>query len=427
MEKFSVAIIGCGSRGRDAYGKIMHSQKDEWEIVALCDIDSNQLKRTASDFGVPNENCFSSEDEFFAVRRADVLVIATQDRDHVRECTTALRLGYDVLLEKPISPEAEELQELLRAQKEYGGKVVVCHVLRYAPAFLKIKELLDGGEIGGLVCVEALEQVGYWHYSHSFVRGNWRKESETSPMILSKCCHDLDLLLYFVGSRCKEVYSVGGLSYFNAARRPSGAADRCADCKFRDECIYSAEALYVARWKKFGSPADCWPFNVVDVNVPNTEESLRTAYENDPYGRCVFACDNDVADNQTVVMRFENDVTATLTMTGFTDKLGRRMVFHGTHGSIELNETEEALTVVRFGKDETRFNLADLVKDLGEDAFGHGGGDVMIIKSLHDALSQNIPSDTSLEKSVESHLVALAAEKSRKTRSAVSMIESSED
>lgn len=419
MKKYEVAIIGCGSRGRDAYGRIMHTEQEKWRIAALCDIDSEQLQRTATDFGVKQEDCFISEEEFFLKKRADVLVIATQDRDHVRMCCAALKLGYDVLLEKPISPVKEELSALLRAQKEYGGKVVVCHVLRYAPAFLKIKQFLDSGVIGKLVCIEALEQVGYWHHSHSFVRGNWRKESDTSPIILAKCCHDLDLLSYFVGSRCKDVYSVGGVRYFNRENQPQGAAERCFDCQYRDECIYSAERLYIERWKKFGSPENCWPFNVVDIHVPNTEAQLREAYKNGPYGQCVFACDNDVADHQTVTMHFDNDVVATLTLTGFTDKLGRRMVFHGTHGQIELNETTEKLILTPFGQEETVIDTATLVADLGEDSFGHGGGDVMIVRSLYDVLSQGARSDTSLEKSVESHWIALAAEESRKSGKAV--------
>lgn len=414
MKKYSVAIIGCGSRGRDAYGKIFYSETDKWRITALCDTNNEQLLRTATECCVTPENCFLTEEEFFLKKRADVLVIATQDRDHVRMCCVALELGYDVLLEKPISPVKEELAELLCAQKKFNRKIVVCHVLRYAPAFLKIKQVLDRGEIGKLVCIEALEQVGYWHYSHSFVRGNWRKESETSPMILSKCCHDLDLLQYFAGSRCKDVYSVGGITYFKKDNQPKDAADRCFECKYKNECIYSAERLYIERWKKFGSPKDCWPFNVVDIHVPNTEEQLRAAYKNGPYGQCVFACDNDVTDHQTVTMYFENNVVATLTMTGFTDKLGRRMMFHGTHGQIELNETEEKLIITRFGKDEIVIDTTKLVEDLGEDSFGHGGGDVMIIRALYNVLSQDESAVSSLEESLESHFMALAAEKSRK-------------
>ena len=233
MKKYSVAIIGCGSRGRDAYGKIFYSETDKWRITALCDTNNEQLLRTATECCVTPENCFLTEEEFFLKKRADVLVIATQDRDHVRMCCVALELGYDVLLEKPISPVKEELAELLCAQKKFNRKIVVCHVLRYAPAFLKIKQVLDRGEIGKLVCIEALEQVGYWHYSHSFVRGNWRKESETSPMILSKCCHDLDLLQYFAGSRCQDVYSVGGITYFKKDNQPKDAADRCFECNIK--------------------------------------------------------------------------------------------------------------------------------------------------------------------------------------------------
>lgn len=419
MKTFDVAIIGCGSRGRDAYGRLMNSEKNKWHIAALCDTDCEQLKRTASDFSVEKENCFSDEEMFFEKKRADVLVVATQDRDHVRMCCRALESGYDVLLEKPISPVRSELEELLVAQKKYKKKVVVCHVLRYAPAFVRIKEILDRKTIGDLVCIEALEQVGYWHYSHSFVRGNWRKESETSPLILSKCCHDLDLLCYFIGAKCEDVYSCGGISFFKKENHPQGASERCFDCKYKYDCIYSAERLYIERWKKFGNPADCWPFNVVSIEIPNSEESLRAAYKNGPYGRCVFCCDNDVVDHQMLTMSFENGVKAILTVTGFTDKLGRRMIFHGTKGSVELNETNETLTVTEFGTRETVYNLADLVRDLGEDAFGHGGGDKKIIDALYDSLVCDKEAETNLEQSAESHFMALAAEKSRKEKTVV--------
>ena len=407
----SVAIIGCGSRGF-CYGEPMQKRENKYKIVSVCDISSEKLARAKKTFSLPDDALFLDENEFFETRRADVLVLATQDRDHVRQCVRALELGYDVLLEKPISPLKEELEELLVAQKKYGGKVVVCHVLRYAPGFVKVKEVLDSGIIGKLVRIEALEQVAYWHHSHSFVRGNWRNDSETSPMIMQKCCHDLDLLQYYVGAKCKSVYSVGDLTFFKKENQPEGAADRCAECKFINECSYSAENIYVKRWKGRGSPKFSWPFNVVDSTNPNTEETLRKAYASNAYGRCVFACDNNVVDHQSVAMSFENGVEASLVMTAFTAGPGRRITLHGTLGEIELFDDKDNLRVSVYGKETVNYKLSELIAD---DEFGHGGGDVRLVDSFYEVVVSGAKSGTSLESSVESHLMAVAAEESRKT------------
>ncbi len=412
MKILTVAIIGCGSRGF-CYGEPMSKRKDKYKIVSVCDISSEKLARAKKTFGLDDDVLFLDEKEFFKERRADALVLATQDRDHVRQCVRALELGYDVLLEKPISPLKEELEELLAAQKKYGGKVVVCHVLRYAPGFVKVKELLDSGVIGDLVRVESLERVAYWHQAHSFVRGNWRNDNETSPMIMQKCCHDLDLLQYYVGARCESVYSVGSLKFFKKENQPDGAADRCAECKYINDCAYSAENLYIKRWKELAKqPAFAWPYNVVDSTNPNTEESLRAAYTNNQYGRCVFACDNNVVDNQAVMMTFKNGVEVSHVMTAFTPTSGRRMTFHGTLGEIELFDDKDNLQLYVYGQEPINYKLSDLVAD---DEFSHGGGDVRLVDAFYDVVAKGEASGTSLESSIESHLMALAAEESRKT------------
>lgn len=415
----TVSIIGCGSRGAMTYGTVIDAQKERFRIVSICDISPERVERFSREWGVDEKNAFTDENKFFREKRSDILVIATQDRDHVRMCKRAFALGYIVLLEKPISPVKEELYELLAAQKQTDGRALVCHVLRYAPAFLKIKELLDAGAIGKLVSIDSTEQVGYWHYAHSFVRGNWNNDSQTSPMIMQKCCHDLDLLQYYIGAKCDSVYSTGGLTYFTAANKPDGAAVRCRDCKYLHTCPYSAERLYVEDWKANGSPADSWLYNVVCEDVPNTEEKLRKAYESGKYGRCVFACDNNVVDNQTVHMQFGNGVTATLHMVAFTEKMGRKMNFYGDGGEIKFDETEGLFKVCSFGKPAVSYRFDELLPERLKNSFGHGGGDYMLIESLYDMAANGSPAPTDLESSVESHLIALAAEESRKSKKVV--------
>lgn len=418
---YSVAIIGCGSRGQNVYGKYMFASADKFKIVALCDTNERMLDLSKERFGVAKENCFLDGEEFFLKKRADVIVIATQDRDHVSMCVKALSLGYDVLLEKPISPVESELYELLDAQKKYGGKVVVCHVLRYAPAFLKMKQVIDEGMIGKIISIDWTEQVAYWHQAHSFVRGNWSNDQVTSPMIMQKCCHDLDLLQYYADAKCESVYSIGDLSFFNRENQPEGAADRCEDCKYINRCPYSAERVYVQQFVNIGRVTG-WPFDVVDLSRPITEESLRKAYQSGPYGRCVFACDNNVVDNQNVLMKFENGVKANLTMTGFTGYAGRKAVIHGTLGEIELDENRDLLKVSVYGEEKDvydvrkseAYSIREIINSTSKDDFGHGGGDELLVRDFYLALEGGADAQTTIEKSVESHLMALAAEKSRR-------------
>ncbi len=405
--KFTVAIIGCGNRGAETYGKLLF-REENFSIAALCDSDGERLRHYGELFSVPQEELYSDEAEFFAERRADLLVIATMDADHVRQGIKALSLGYDLLLEKPISDRREELEALLAAQKEYGGKVLVCHVLRYAPAFVKAAELLKSGAIGKLVAIQALEQVAYWHQAHSYVRGNWRSRKETAPMILAKCCHDLDLLQYYANSRAESVSSVGDLVWFTPQNAPEGAAKRCTDCKYIESCPYSAKRIYVDRWLSSGKLPAVWPQVQITSDYPLTEEKLLRAIQEGPYGRCVYFCDNDVVDHQLTEISFENGVKATLTMTAFTAGIGRIMRFFGTLGEIVLDEEADVVSLKPFGGERRDFRISALA----EIDSGHGGGDQALVDTLYDVLCGK-ESETTLERSVESHLMAICAEESR--------------
>lgn len=407
---YTVSIIGLGSRGAESYGRIMHSMKDKFKIVSLCDISEEKLNKYMKFFGVEKENCFNNEDDFFKTRRSDALVIATMDEDHVRECIKAYKLGYDVLLEKPISPKLDELKELLEVQKIKNNKTMVCHVLRYAIGFVKIKELLEKKVCGDLVMIDSIEQVCFWHQAHSFVRGNWRNSDETSPMILQKCCHDLDLLQYYASSKCDTISSIGSLRYFKKENKPEGASNRCTKCKYVDSCIYSAKKFYIGEWKKDGCYENGWPYNVLTTTIPLTEESLYKAIDEGPYGRCVFECDNNVVDNQIVMMRFENGVNANLRMTAFTPGGGRIMKFYCTQGEIDFYDADEKIIITKFYQEPEVINLNNIQIEGGH---AHGGGDSGIIHSFYDLLNGVRSSETSLDRSVESHLMALKAEESR--------------
>lgn len=405
---YTVAIIGVGGRGGDAYGPLLANSPDQFKVVALCDIRKERLERFGALFGVPENARFTTEEEFFKERRADLVLIATPDKSHVRHCLKAFALGYDVMTEKPLTDNKEECEALLAAQKKAGTKALVCHVLRYAPAFMKTAELLQEGAIGQLVAIDALERVGYSHQVHSFVRGNWRKRLISAPMILAKCCHDLDLLQWYANSSCKSISSVGDLVYFKKENAPDGSTARCIDCPLCDSCPYSAVKQYLTHWKELGCPDDRWPFNVM-AQAPLTEEKILSSLKEGDYGRCVYRCDNDAVDHQLTTMTFENGVKATLTMTAFTAGGGRRYTFHGTLGELVLDESNNTLVLHKYGNDAITYTLSDL----NEKGYGHGGGDGGLISALYGMLSGESAQKTSFEASVESHLMGICAEESR--------------
>ena len=404
---YTIAIIGTGARGAKAYGRLMFKSPERYKITHLCDINPDVLNRVGDEFGVPSENRFTDPDEFFAQRRADVLVIATPDDCHVKHCLSGMEAGYDILCEKPLTDNEDECKALLAAQKKYGNKILVCHVLRYALAYLGLKELLDSGKLGRLVAINWVEPVGYWHQAHSYVRGNWRNTDHAAPMILAKCCHDLDLLQYFAGSKCKTVSSMGDLTFFKPECAPEGATERCSDCSLKDTCPYSAYRIYIERWKQKGSPAVEWPYNVL-VTEPITEEKLLDAIQNGPYGRCVFHCDNNVVDHQAVQMNFENGVIATLHMNAFNQMADRRVTLFGTYGMADM--TSDKITLNIYGEPTQEIDTRAQGKQNG---YAHGGGDARMIDALYDMISGNRPLTTGLEHSVESHLMGIKAEESR--------------
>ena len=403
---YTVAILGVGARGGNAYGKLINKFRDKYDIVALCDMREDRLEYYGGLFEVDAENRFTSEEEFFKEKRADLLVIATPDTAHIAHAVKAFEVGYDVLVEKPLTDNEEECKRLLAAQEKHGCRALVCHVLRYAPAYTKLYEIVNSGKIGRLLSINWTEPVGYWHQAHSYGRGNWRNTADSAPMILAKCCHDLDLIQWYAKSKCKSISSIGSLDFFKPENAPEGSTERCSACPHKDTCPYSAYRIYIERWHQFECPTHEWPYNVLTPD-PVSEEKIRAAIEAGPYGRCVFRCDNNVVDHQTVQMLFENGITATLHMNAFTTHGGRRVAMHGTYG--ELYMDEKTITLDVFGKPTEVISVEALL----EADYGHGGGDLKLVEALYDMMEGNAGLETSLEASVESHLMGIKAEESR--------------
>ena len=409
-EPIKVAIAGLGSRGRLAYAICQDRYPDLMKITAVADTLPERVKEAADVFSIPQNMCFSSGKEICQTKGlADVMFICTPDREHADMAISALKNGYHVLLEKPMAPTLDECRRILKAADESDKKTIVCHVLRYTPFYMELKKVLESGQIGEIVSIQAMENVGYWHQAHSFVRGNWRNASLSSPMILQKCCHDMDLLLWLTNKKLKSVSSFGNLYLFKAENAPKGTASRCLEgCKAKEDCPYDAEKIYITNERTgilHGKTG--WPNDVLALNP--TQESILKAIKTGPYGRCVYHCDNDVPDHMIVNMNLEDGISIAFTMTAFGQG-SRHMHIMGTMGAITADLSESKISITPFGKTS---RLID-INITSEDLQGHAGGDHrMIFDFLTMIKSGSGTAVTSIQSSTESHLACFAAEFSR--------------
>ena len=407
-----VAIAGLGSRGLDTYAAYAKIFPEKMRITAVAEPRQERLLAAAAAYDVPSDLCFATAEEMLECEKlADVMFICTQDRQHYAQAAAAIKKGYHLLLEKPVSPDNSECAEIARLAKEYKRLVTVCHVLRYTPFYRELKRLLDAGTIGEVVTVQAIENVQYWHQAHSFVRGNWAREEETSPMILQKCCHDMDILLWLTGKRSRYVSSYGSLFHFRPENAPHNAALRCLDCVAGDTCPYNAVKIYLTneRTGVLHGKTD-WPANVLALRPD--EDSIRRALREGPYGICVYKAGNDVVDHQVVNIELEDGSTVNFTMSAFTSRGGRTLKIMGTMGDIQADMETNLIDVGVFGKEH---EIIDVNK-LADDFSGHGGGDIRMVEELLDQVASGAEPGTgltSIDRSVESHYLAMAAEYSR--------------
>lgn len=402
MKPVTAVVLGAGSRG-SIYAGYAKDHPDELQIVAIAEPRRDRLDALADELNVSAENRFESWEELLeGPRLADCAFICTLDDDHTAPALKAMELGYHLLLEKPMSNTEEECRIIAQTASKTGRTLAVCHVLRYTPFYMTIKALLDKGEIGEVTTINQIENVGYWHQAHSFVRGNWRTVRETSPMILQKSCHDMDIILWLMGKDCRRVHSFGSLRHFNVENAPDGAPERCLDgCPHADACPYYAPKLYMDM-NRTG-----WPIDVITTDF--SLEGRRKALEEGPYGRCVYHCDNDVVDRQVVNLEFEGGAVATFTMTGLSADFSRQLKIFGTKGQIEADMGTKEIVLHRFGEEKQTVPI-----DMGGEASGHGGGDYGIMHDFISVLRNGGQSRTSAAVSLQSHLICFAAERSRK-------------
>ena len=407
MAPVSLVIIGAGERGA-GYARWARWHPDRAAVIAVAEPREVRRARFVASHGIPAHNVAADwRDLAGRARFADAVLICTQDRMHVEAAEGFAALGYHVLLEKPMAPDEAGCRRIVAAVEKAGVMLAVGHVLRYTPYTRAVKQIVGSGQLGDIVSVQHLEPVGFWHQAHSYVRGNWRRADLAASMLLAKSCHDLDWLAYVVGRAPLRVSSFGSLTHFTAANRPAGAADRCVACPVEASCPYSAPRLYRGLLER---GEHRWPLSVVidDFSPGALDEALRDG----PYGRCVYACDNDVVDHQVVALEFPGATTATFTMTAFSKPAGRATRLFGTRG--ELTGNGQAIRTYDF---LTRADQLITPAPAGamNPAEGHGGGDAGLMDAFTAAVATGnrelIASGP--RESLASHLAVFAAERAR--------------
>lgn len=414
MKKINAVVMGFGDRGQ-IYASYAKKAPDKMQIVGCVDPDPVRLEKAKRIYGLKDENCFADPAAFYAREKfCDAVINATMDDLHVKTTLPLLEKGYDVLLEKPITSNPAELIALERAAKKSGCVLMICHVLRYAPFYLSIKRRLLAGDLGKIENIFCSENVGLPHMLSSYVRGKWSSEAVCgSGMLMAKCCHDLDLIVWLGGAKAEEIVSFGARSVFTAANKPEGAGTRClVDCAVEPECPCSAKKLYVDN--------DCFPF-LVWANVPGKDwsevslkEKIALLQTTSPFGVCAYA-DKDLVDHQTVLVRFENGVTATLNMTGGSARAGREIHIVCERGEIEgFLESNEYL-IRKYDARKAAYAEEKIL--ITEDTSGaHSGGDLRLVADFAARVAGEPASVscTSIEDSIAGHMLVIGAEKSRK-------------
>lgn len=409
MAKPVTAItLGAGNRG-NVYGNFAFEFPNEMKIVGVAEPIKFRNDRYAKKHTIPDENRFVTwEHVFQRPKFADAIIISTPDRLHYGPCIKALAMGYDILLEKPIAPTEKECRDILALSKKTGRIVAVCHVLRYAPYFVKMKELIAKGAVGEIISVQHFEPIEHTHMAHSYVRGNWHNSKATTPIILAKSCHDLDIIKWVINKSSKQIVAMGDLKWFRKENAPAGSTARCTDgCKVEKECPYSAIRAYYERRERLSV------FDLSEDKSKHADEimdRLRTTN----YGRCVYRMENDQPDHYITSIRFADNVTASFSMEAFTSYAGRRTRIMGAMGDMTGDMTELVITDFRTGKQTKLVPKAEDVD--GYKNSGHGGGDWLLARDFVQAVAQQNAAllTSTIDDSIESHVMGFMAEESRK-------------
>ena len=401
-----LAVIGAGDRGQ-TYASLAAAAGAV--VAAVAEPDDARRQRFGERYRVPEARRSRGWDTLeLTADDVDGVVITTMDDLHVDPGLRFAQLGVPMLLEKPIGPTWSECARLRDGLPENAPPIFVAHVLRYAPYTRVLRSLIAEGAVGEIINIHHLEPVGFWHFAHSFTRGNWRSTATAAPFMVSKACHDVDWVTHLIGSECVAVSSFGSLNHFRRELRPAGAADRCVDC--RVDCVYDARSIYLdmAHAGDFSHP-------VSTITDGTTVAAVEHALAHTRFGQCVYDCDNDVIDTQVASLLFSGGQTASITVTAFTESRGRHSVIAGTCG--EATVTESGVEVYSFRNRRRRFHSsgidASAFSGSGINA-GHASGDAAMMEHfLGEIASPTEAGRQAFADALRSHQVAFAVEESR--------------
>lgn len=421
-EPVRVVLVGAGNR-TTIYGSYGEKNSDEMKVVGVVEPDPYRRNKAAKRFNIPTENCFDSIKTFIEKQPfADGVINGTMDDVHVETTIPILKAGYDVLLEKPIGISKEEILELREVAKQYKRRVMICHVLRFAPFYTAIKNKILDGEIGDIINIQTAENISYDHMAVAYIRGKWNSKKKCkSSILLAKCSHDIDLITWFLSNQHpKRVSSFANLMYFRPDKAPEGAGKRClVDCQIEKDCPYSAKKNYIEQgnWRQYA-----WRSIENKGSNLSIEQKIESLKTDNPYGRCVWHSDNDQVDHQSVVIEFENGTTATHNMVGGTAKPCRNIHIIGTKGEIE-GTLEDGHFVMRHpdARAGHRFKEEHVETNVSGDM--HGGGDLRLVEDFVSLLQGKQPSvsTTSLEDSINGHLIVFAADEANEQNKVVNL------
>lgn len=402
-------LIGAGQRGLEIFGEFALRNPGKLRILAVAEPIKERRDKFQRLHNIESNLTFKTwQKALDAEIDADIVIIATPDQIHVEPALKALNSGYHVLLEKPMALTVKDCKKLAITAEKSNRILQICHVLRYTDFYRSIYKAIQGNKIGKIIDISLRENVSFMHYAHSFTRGNWHNRKNSSPMILAKCCHDLDLIQWFANSNAIKISSFGTLSYVNLKNAPLGVPNRCIEgCPIGNECPYNAVRIYL---DQYPSEYYGWPISV--ITQEKSIEGRKKALIEGPYGQCVYKIqDHDVVDHQVVSIFYPNGITATLTMHGFAPKEHRSIRITGTLGTI-IGNFEPGNTQLLHIDALTQESTNLFSKNIPD---GHGGGDFVMIQEFLDHLDgmDSKYGTTDIFESLESHLLAFAADESR--------------
>ena len=425
MKKPITAIIVGGGHRSFIYADYSLKHPDELKIVGIADPDKSRRDDAVQKFGFSEEYCFNDALELASHGRlADVIINGTMDQDHVATSVPLLECGYDMLLEKPFATNKKEMLKLADTVKKHGNKVMICHVLRYSDFYKEIKELIVNGTLGDIISIQLCEDVSYHHYATSYVRGKWGNSNDSgTSMLLAKCCHDMDLMMWLMGHTEPEyVSSTGSLQYFRKENAPADAGERCmVDCKHVDTCSLSARRIYLdlpGRWDFY-----VWP----ELHSASYDEKYEFLKNESPFGRCAFKCNNNVVDHQNVIVKFKNGSTGSHNLTGGCAFSQRIIRVIGTKAEINGTFESQKFTLSYVNPHAEDDHISE-VYDLSEKcsaSIGHGGGDHALVADFVKYIrnEETSLSCTSIFDSIAGHNAVFAADESMENNGAAVKIE----